>query len=204
MQEKRTRAYLALLLVFCIASVTCAMLSKQTVQAKQENMGDKISISIWDVGEWFTSFVVSEQPTERVLRTLEVTEPLPILELSAYELTLLERCVEAEDGVGQYSSKVLVARVIINRVLSPQFPDTIKEVVSQRRQFQVWANGRIWEVEVTADTKQAVQEALCVPSDFDGLYFANPNGSDEGWYGWMKRNLTYVCTDADNKHVFFK
>lgn len=208
-QEKRTRVFMALLLVFCIATVTCAMLLNQKniktevvfITINNDDWGDKI-LTIQQ--KYKMSLLSGKKPREIALRAVKHDVLDPILALNERELEILERCVQSEDGIGSYSSKVLVARVVINRVLSDKFPSDIESVVFQKRQFQVASNGTIWEVEVSDETKLAVQEALNTRSTFDGLYFANPKYSKASWYKWMTDNLEYVCTDEDGLHVFFK
>ena len=63
---------------------------------------------------------------------------------------VLLRIVQAEAGICDERGKILVADVIINRVLSKEFPDSIKAVVYEPSQFQPVANGRINSVKVTA------------------------------------------------------
>ena len=65
---------------------------------------------------------------------------------------MYKRQVQAEAGICDERGKILVADVIINRVLSKEFPDSIKAVVYEPSQFQPVANGRINSVKVTAET----------------------------------------------------
>lgn len=53
------------------------------------------------------------------------------------ELQLLARVIYAEAGDRVYSEayRMCVGEVILNRVASPEFPDTLEEVAYQRRQF---------------------------------------------------------------------
>ena len=53
-------------------------------------------------------------------------------QLTEKELEVLLRIVEAEAGCEDEEGKLLVANVILNRLNSPKFPDSITEVVFQR------------------------------------------------------------------------
>lgn len=57
------------------------------------------------------------------------------------ELELLAQLVEAEAGNQDFEGKCLVVDVVLNRVESPDFPNTISEVIFQDGQFSVITNG---------------------------------------------------------------
>ena len=116
---------------------------------------------------------------------------------------ILERIVEAEAGDQDVRGRRLVANVILNRVRSAQFPDTVRGVVFAHRQFSTVSNGSYYRVKVSSSTKKAVQQALNGIDDSQGaLYFMWRSGSDSGNVSWFDRELTrlfrYGC------HEFFK
>ena len=76
------------------------------------------------------------------------------------ERRILERIVEAEAGDQDLKGRILVANVIMNRVKSKHFPNTIKAVVFAHRQFSPIQNGRYYRVTVSQKTKKAVKKAL--------------------------------------------
>lgn len=57
------------------------------------------------------------------------------LELSDSDLELLARLVYLESRGEPYDGQVAVAEVVLNRVLSDRFPDTVEEVIYQTGQF---------------------------------------------------------------------
>lgn len=59
------------------------------------------------------------------------------------ELKLLACLVHAEAGNQSYEGKLAVANVVLNRVKSGKFPDTIKDVIYQPGQFSVAKNGSL-------------------------------------------------------------
>ena len=63
------------------------------------------------------------------------------------ERSILERIVEAEATDKDMKSKILVANVILNRVRSDEFPDSIEAVVFQRENgnVQFFSDGR-WKI----------------------------------------------------------
>ncbi len=80
--------------------------------------------------------------------------------LSDKERLMLERIVMAEAEGEPYEGKVAVANVVLNRLRSANFPDTIKDVLYQRYQFSPVSNGRFERVKPNADSVKAVNEAL--------------------------------------------
>lgn len=98
------------------------------------------------------------------------------LTLSEDEMEVLYRIVEAEATGEDIFGKILVANVVINRVNTSEFPDTISEVVFQSVgkavQFSPTKDGRYYTVKVTQSTKEAVKRALSGEDYSQGaLYF---------------------------------
>ncbi|OWR33016.1 cell wall hydrolase [Saccharibacillus sp. O23] len=80
--------------------------------------------------------------------------------LSDQDLILLQRIVMAEAEGEPYAGKVAVANVVLNRLRSANYPDTIRDVIYQRYQFSPVQNGRFDRVKPSADSIKAVAEAL--------------------------------------------
>ena len=81
-------------------------------------------------------------------------------DLSNEDLLLLERIVMAEAEGEPYAGKVAVANVVLNRLRSANFPDTVRKVIYQRYQFSPVQNGRFDRVAPSEDSVKAVAEAL--------------------------------------------
>jgi N-acetylmuramoyl-L-alanine amidase len=97
------------------------------------------------------------------------------------EYNLFARLVEAEAKGESYKGKVAVAEVVLNRVESEQFPDTITEVIYQKGQFSPVSNGSI-NNNPSEDSKKAVQEALKGTNlTYGALYFWYPEISTSRW-----------------------
>lgn len=120
---------------------------------------------------------------------------------------ILERIVEAEAGGENFTGKVLVANVILNRVKSKSFPSTIEAVVfahsGSRYQFSPISDGRYYEVTVSQSTKKAVRSALNGNDPSKGaLYFMERSYADSSNVRWFDQALTklfrYGC------HEFYK
>lgn len=88
------------------------------------------------------------------------------------DITLLAACVEAEAGNQPLLGKRLVADVILNRVDSDRFPDTISGVIRQPGQFSVVRNGALKRAVPSDHTMKAVYMELNSRSCPD-IYFFN-------------------------------
>lgn len=118
--------------------------------------------------------------------------------LSASEHDLMARLVEAEAKGEPYAGKVAVATVILNRVDSKLFPNTVKEVIYEAGQFTPVSNGSIHN-KASADSKKAVKEALAFRGQGHGsLYFYNPSKTTNQW---LRSKTT---TTKIGNHVFAK
>lgn len=88
-------------------------------------------------------------------RTHEVNEFL------IEDAQLLMQVAQAEAGNQGTDGQWLVMSVIINRMRSETFPDTMREVIYQKGQFATVTNGTIESAEPTADTHMALARIEC-------------------------------------------
>lgn len=138
----------------------------------------------------------------RVIREKElVRQKLPGITQKDYEV--LCRIVQAEAGGEDRLGKQMVADVIINRVESPRFPNSVEGVVFQGTQFSPVYDGRYYTVSVTKETREAVNSAL-VGTDSTGgaLYFVNADKADPGNLAWFENSLT-LCIQHGG-HSFYR
>ncbi len=115
------------------------------------------------------------------------------------QLNVLARAIHGEARGEPYVGQVAVGAVIINRVLSDYFPDTITEVVYQNRQFSAVGDGQI-NLRPNSTSYKAARAALNGQDPTMGsLYFYNPEtATNTGWFDGRK----LVVTIGD--HVFTK
>lgn len=110
-------------------------------------------------------------------RSITLAENPTLMSDEDYD-TLL-RIVEAEAGSEDIKGRVLVANVIMNRVKSDDFPNTVTEVVWDNSdgvpQFSPTYDGRINEVTVSDETKEAVKQALKGTDYSEGALFLSRN-----------------------------
>lgn len=123
--------------------------------------------------------------------------------ISDDDYQVLLRIVQAEAGVCDEKGKILVANVVLNRVKSQEFPDSVRSVVYEPSQFSPVSDGSINSVKVTEETKECVNRALEGEDYSDGaLYFMNRRGSRSRAVSWFDSHLTYLFRHQN--HEFFK
>ena len=126
----------------------------------------------YTTGSATTVHTTSTKPVVLPEVIIEYNEPEYVKEELLYdELEYLAACVEAEAGNQGLLGKRYVTDVILNRVDSDKFPNTITEVINEPRQFSVVSDGRINEVVPTEETYQAIQLELENRLDDTILFF---------------------------------
>lgn len=102
-------------------------------------------------------------------------------------LELLAVCVEAEAGNQSLEGKRLVVDVILNRVDSVEWPDTVKEVIEQPVQFaSYWDGGMESIVEPSEETYEAIRIEIEERS-YPSIYYFTAD--DYGAYGTPWRQV---------------
>ena len=118
--------------------------------------------------------------------------------ISESDKELLARLVQAEAKGEPYAGKVAVATVVLNRVDSDSFPNSIHDVIYQGTQFTPVQNGEINKA-ADAEAKKAVNEALAFRGQGKGsLFFFNPDKTSDQWLRQKQVTITI------GNHVFAK
>lgn len=82
------------------------------------------------------------------------------------DLYILSHIISAEGGNCGYWMMVSIGSVVLNRVASPLFPNTIEEVVFQAGQYAPTWDGSYWD-EPTPDAVKVAEMLLEEGSQFD-------------------------------------
>ena len=113
----------------------------------------------------------------------------------------LARIINAESESEPLAGKIAVGNVILNRVDSTEFPDSIYDVIFDERwggQFEPAQNGTIYN-EPTDESLLAAK--LCMDGAStagDSLFFLNPSSSTNFW---MMESCVFVTTIGN--HQFY-
>ena len=112
----------------------------------------------------------------------------------AADLYWLSRIISAESRGESLHGQIAVGNVVLNRVESPDFPDTIPGVIFDRVdgiQFEPVKNGTVYDTP-TAQSVEAARRALDGETVIgDALYFYAPALSQGVW---INANRTYAQT----------
>ncbi len=136
------------------------------------------------------NYRISHQPS-RTQRPRNVSES---------DYNLLCRLVTAEASGEPFEGQVAVAAVVLNRVASSKFPDTIRGVIYQQNQFS--SLPKLPYVTPTESCRRAVAAALNGDDPSRGaLYFYNPRlSSPEGLRFFRSGRLRVLVTIGN--HIF--
>lgn len=116
--------------------------------------------------------------------------------LSDQDLKLMANAVYGESRGEPYEGQVAVAAVILNRVRSSQFPNTVSGVIFQPGAFTAVADGQIW-LTPNETASKAVKDALSGWDPTDGcLYYFNPETATSKWI-WSRPQYKTI-----GKHIF--
>jgi N-acetylmuramoyl-L-alanine amidase len=139
---------------------------------------------------WDPSYRVSLTGGEALLPADEVYDESDLLWLS--------RIISAESRGESLLGKIAVGNVVMNRVATKAFPNTIREVIFQNGQFTPVKNGHIYDI----PTEESIIAAkLCLEGAIvtdKALYFCNPAIATGTW---IQRNRVYLVTIGN--HAFY-
>lgn len=119
------------------------------------------------------------------------------LRMTDQDYETLLRIVEAESGTEEVKGRIMVANVIFNRMAHEEFPNTVQEVVWENvggsPQFSPTADGRIYTVTVSEETREAVNRAIDGEDYSQGaLFFMEEAYSDNQNVAWFKNELKFL------------
>lgn len=117
---------------------------------------------------------------------------------SENDIQLMSNAVYGEARGEPYAGQVAVAAVILNRVESATFPNTVSGVIFEPRAFTAVADGQIW-LTPNERAREAVLDAIngWDPSG-NALYYFNPDTATSGWI-WTRPQIKRI-----GKHIFSK
>ncbi len=116
--------------------------------------------------------------------------------ISSSDLNLLAKCVYAEARGESYVGQVAIAAVVLNRVESPSFPNTIAGVIYQPYAFTAVDDGQI-NLTPNSTAYKAAQDALNGwDPTYGAIYYYNPATATSSWI-WSRQTTVTI-----GNHVF--
>lgn len=105
---------------------------------------------------------------------------------------LLARLINGEARGESYKGQVAVGAVVLNRVKSSQFPNTIPAVIYQKGQFSCVTDGQFNKaISKDSTVYKAAKEAISGVDPTNGaLYFYNPKTAKSKWLFSLKTVAT--------------
>ena len=114
------------------------------------------------------------------------------------DLYVLAKCIYAEGRGESYTGQVAIGAVIMNRVKSPSFPNTVAGVVYQSGAFTAVTDGQI-NLEPDQTAYNAARDAMNGWDPTNGcIYYYNPAVATSSWI-FNRPTVTVI-----GKHVFAK
>ncbi|MFV2047129.1 spore cortex-lytic enzyme [Metabacillus sp. YM-086] len=117
---------------------------------------------------------------------------------SQNDIQLMANAVHGESRGEPYIGQVAVAAVILNRVESQTFPNTVSGVIFEPLAFTAVADGQIW-LTPNETSKKAVLDAI---NGWDptgnAVYYFNPDTATSSWI-WGRPQIKQI-----GKHIFCK
>ena len=174
-----------------------------TVNGGVQIVQDRIFVPVRFISEALDANVCWDGTYYIVNITKDIAVPDSITEdkYTLNDIYLLAEIIEAESGGEPLSGKVAVGNVILNRVKSKLFPDTIYDVIFDRQygtQFEPVINGTIYNTP-SSDSVIAAKQALNgVNPAGESLFFLNPQIAQSLW---ITTHRTFYTTIAN--HDFY-
>ena len=117
---------------------------------------------------------------------------------SSNDLNLLSKVVYSESRGEPYTGQVAVAAIVLNRVKSSSFPNTVAGVVYQRGAFDAVSDGQI-NLTPDSTSRKAAQDAMNGWDPTYGcIYYFNPATATSKWI-WSRPQVVRI-----GKHIFCK
>lgn len=115
---------------------------------------------------------------------------------SQNDIQLMANAVYGEARGEPYEGQVAVAAVILNRVASETFPNTVSGVIFEPGAFTAVADGQIW-LTPNEKAKKAVLDAIngWDPTG-EALYYFNPDTATSAWI-WTRPQIKKI-----GKHIY--
>jgi N-acetylmuramoyl-L-alanine amidase len=112
------------------------------------------------------------------------------------ELDLLAKIIYAEARGESYQGQVAVGAVVMNRLASTDFPDTVKAIIEQPRAFTAVDDGQ-YQLQPNATAYRAAQDAVKGADPTGGaLYYFNPETATSKWI-WSRKQTVKI-----GRHIF--
>lgn len=202
----KNKCVISLLLVTTISLVSVVAFAFSFTGTPAEENGKSEVITEAAVSEeWIATsvpktfpVVTGSAPTNTEAETVSNSK-IASMDWDMDEAYLLAKIAMAEAEGEDTEGKALVMLVVLNRVWSDEFPDTIEEVIFQKGQFSPVSNGRFDRVVPDEDCYRALDLIQVEKWDESqgATYFESKSDST-----WHSRNLKFLFKHGN--HYFYR
>lgn len=198
------------LILFLIFVIICGIyewcvFDMTDVDFADTNTSDIVSVELISQPQTtITTTVVIHTTTKQISTTKETTSTAATTAKMSYQLSDTEayqlcKIAMAEAQDQDTEGKALVMLVVLNRVESNDFPNTIWEVITQPHQFEAYINGRYDRLEPDEDCVAALELIESGWNESQGALFFEMT---QNVSSWQSRNLNLLFIHQD--HSFYK
>lgn len=191
-------AILTLILCLNMTTSTYAQTEEVTVEPVNISIEQEVENRIneldkSDLEQWFIQY---QQIQLEYSDRLDPDETIHDV-ISDKEFNLFAKIVESEAEGKSFSQKIHVAQSIINRWNSPEFPDTITGVITERKQYTPYLKGTYKKKTPTESTIRAIEYSYQFEDTTQGATYFCSNKSK-----WHINNLEFIWYDG--AHYFYR
>lgn len=172
-RRKSIKILLGLLMMIFVVSVTALLYGltgviankNKTLQQYQNELEyrqeviDSLNVDIAKLNERLQSISDELEIKEKEVEDYK-SGKLNVWGFDDKDVDLLNRLVESEAGGESMEGRIAVANVVLNRIKSDKYPNTLHDVIYQKNQFEVVKIGTINTKIPSEGTKEAVRRAL--------------------------------------------
>lgn len=191
MNNKTILVFFTLLTLTTITTITLMVIYTINTVTKPVEVYYTININQHTDNYEYTYNITNDTPKVEV-KTEKPKEEKKTDGYSDADIRLLAQLINAEAKGESFDGKVAVGNIVLNRVKSNKFPNTIRDVIYQPRQFQPVSNGAI-NNEPSEESVKAARESIKTNLIGDALYFYNPDIATDSWI--RTRKVTKVIGD---------
>lgn len=213
----KMRALAVLMLAMAIGLGLVAQAGTVEASAEVTKQGDRKG-QVWDIQHRLQQLGYYQAPldgvfgeeTQKAVQRFQQHHGLPVdgvvgknthtklhqVSFTSDEIEMMAKLVYGEARGESFEGQVAVAAVVLNRLASPQFPNTVKDVIFEPRAFTAVDDGQYY----SKPDKEAYRAVYAAISGWDptgeALYYFNPQTATSDWI-WSRPQIKQI-----GKHIF--
>ena len=183
--------------IFIVLAINTISNGKSTANVSEGQAPADTATALAECAEYMA--VQMTETTEEATQEISARQEDKPIDFSGEESEMLLKIAMAEAEGESVEGKALVMLVVLNRVASKDFPDTVQEVIFQENQFSTVAEGgRYYTTEPNAECYEALEMiAAGWDESMGALYFESCVGES-----WQSRNLELLFECGN--HRFYR